>query len=240
MNQKNHHSPATEMTSGRKWLLIAGITVAAMAFFALVVFAGSLSRQTTQAAKVDLAHLETGVTAEGFPYQGSPDAPVKLIEYSDYLCGHCRAFVLEKEPQLIDEYVATGKVQYISHYYALGEAQVFLVEAAHCAADQERFWPYYRTMFENQARFRSVESLEDLQTLLNEFAGQADLDVSKFEACWNSHQHRQDIIESIQAAYEKGVQSTPTFSVQGEMIVGNQPYEVFQQAIENSLAEVEE
>ena len=57
---------------------------------------------------------------------------------------------METEPKIINDYVATGKVQYIYHYYALGEAQVLLEEAGHCAADQGHFWAYNKLMFENQ------------------------------------------------------------------------------------------
>jgi protein-disulfide isomerase len=234
----NKHSPnPTEATlEQRKRLLVAGMTIVALAFVGLLVYLGVLSRSQA-GIKIDLAGVETGITEDGFPYQGSPDAPVKLIEYSDYLCGHCRNFVLETEPKIINDYVATGKVQYIYHYYALGEAQVLLEEAGHCAADQGHFWAYNKLMFENQERFRTVESLEGLQALLNEFAGQAELDVAEFETCWNSHQYQKSIIELIQSAQEKGIGGTPTFSIQGELIVGNQPYEVFQQTIEASLAE---
>jgi protein-disulfide isomerase len=223
----------------RKRLLVAGMTIAALVFVALLIYLGTLSRSRGE-IKTELAEIETGITADGFPYQGSPEAPVKLIEYSDYLCGHCRSFTLEKEPMIVNEYVATGKVQYIYHYYALGRAQVLLGEAAHCAADQGHFWAYHKVMFENQDRFRTVESLVDLQTLLNEFAGQANLDVAGFETCWNSHQYQESIIELILSAQEKGIGGTPTFSIQGELIVGNQPYQVFQQAIEASLQEAKQ
>jgi protein-disulfide isomerase len=232
------HSPNTTEAAleQRKRLLVAGMTIAALAFVGLIVYLGALSRSQA-AIKIDLAEVETGITEDGFPYQGSPDAPVKFIEYSDYLCGHCRNFALETEPKIVNDYVATGKVQYIYHYYALGEAQILLEEAGHCAADQGHFWPYNKLMFENQGRFRTVESLEDLQALLNEFAQQADLDVAEFETCWNSHQHQQNIVELVLSAFELNINGTPTFSIQGKLIVGNQPYQVFQQAIEASLKE---
>jgi protein-disulfide isomerase len=179
--------------------------------------------------------IETGITEDGFPYKGSPDAPVKIIEYSDYLCGHCQGFALEKEPMIAEAYVETGKAQYIYHYYALGEAQVLLGEAAHCAADQGRFWEYHNVMFESQDRFGSIATMADLQTLLRQFAEQSGLDVTKFEECWDSHQHQQTIIDAVIAAREEGVGGTPTISIQGELFVGNQPYEVFQNAIEAAL-----
>jgi protein-disulfide isomerase len=160
-----------------------------------------------------------------------------MIEFSDYLCGHCREFALDKEPLIEEAYIATGKVQYVFHYYALGEAQVLLGEASHCAADQGQFWAYHRTMFENQSRFGSVDSLETLQRLLDEFAEQAGLDMAGFQACWTGHENQEAIIRAVQDARERGVSGTPTFAIGGELLVGNQPYEVFEQAIEAALTE---
>jgi protein-disulfide isomerase len=234
MTKKYRHNP-TKGELKRKRLLIAAMTMAALLVFILVVFLGAQSRKSGGEIEVDLAEIETGITEDGLPYQGAPNAPVKLIEYSDYLCGHCRSFTLEKEPRLVKDYVATGKVQYIYQYYTIGEAQVLLDEASHCAADQGHFWEYHRLMFENQSRFTTISSLEELQSLLIEFAEQGGLDVPDFETCWSSHRHQETIIESIQAARALGVGGTPAFSIQGELIVGNQPYAVFQQAIETAL-----
>jgi protein-disulfide isomerase len=240
MTRKRRRSKAKAGRERRKRHLIAGVTVTALLVSTLLVFLGAQSRKSGGEVKTESVGIETGVTEDGFPYQGAPDALVKLIEYSDYLCGHCKNFALEKEPRIVEEYVATGKVQYIYHYYALGEAQVLVGEAAHCAADQGHFWEYHKVVFENQGRFREISTLEELLELLAEFAGQVGLDVPDFETCWNSHRHQETIIEAVMAAREIGVGGTPTFSIQGELIVGNQPYDVFQQAIEASLSEAEQ
>jgi predicted DsbA family dithiol-disulfide isomerase len=94
-------------------------------------------------------------------------------------------------------------------------------------------------LFENQDRFGSIQTLADLQGLLTEFAEGANLDVGEFEECWNSHKHQQTIIDAVLAAREEGVGGTPTISVGGELIVGNQDYSVFKTAIEEALAEAQ-
>jgi protein-disulfide isomerase len=231
---KSKNRAAQAQSERRKQLLTAGMTVAALMFVGLLVFLGAQSRKSGSQVTTEVLEVETGITEDGFPYQGAPDAPVKLVEYSDYLCGHCASFALETEPRLVEEYVATGQVQYIYHYYAL--QQTLLAEASHCAADQGHFWEYHRLMFASQDRFGSISTMEELQALLVEFAEQVGLDTSEFETCWNSHRHQDAIIESATSAQEDGVAYTPTFSIQGELFVGNQPYEAFQQAIEASLA----
>jgi protein-disulfide isomerase len=240
MTEKVHRSAKQARSGGGRRLSNLGVAAFVIAGILLLVSLGACSGNDGSETEPEHTGPETGITEDGFPYQGSPDAPVKVIEYSDYLCGHCKGFALEKEPLIEKEYVAAGKVQYIYHYYALGQAQVLLGEAAHCAADQGRFWEYHATMFENQSRFVSVETMEDLQVLLADFAEQAGLDVSEFKECWNSHQHQQTIIDAVLAAREEGVGGTPTISVQDELIVGNQPYEVFQKAIEAALAKADQ
>ena len=67
--------------------------------------------------------------------------------------------------------------------------------------------------------------------------GSIDLDEASFEACWDRGQHQGQIIASIDDARRKGISSTPAFVINGKMVVGNQPYETFQAAIEEALAE---
>jgi protein-disulfide isomerase len=250
MAKKKRRNRPSVALEAHKGLAVAGTTLGAVLVVVVLVLLGAYSRSQETGAVVEgpdgeggseenvEGGIETGVTEEGFPYQGSPDAPVKLIEYSDYLCGHCKDFALETEPRIVEEYVATGKVQHIYHYFVL--SQPLLDEAAHCAADQEHFWEYHRVMFAGQSRFGDISTMEELQALLVEFAQQVGLDVPEFEACWTSHRHQQAILEATQEGIDQGISGTPTFSVQGELMVGNQPYENFQKAIEASLEAVTE
>ncbi len=120
--------------SKRRLVIVA--TAAAFLLFFLMVLAGELSRRFEPL--IDFAAIETGTTDEGYPYLGSANAPVRIAKYSDYLCYYCRGFIIEVEPQIVEEYIATGKVRLESRYYASGNAQLYLTSAAHCAADQER------------------------------------------------------------------------------------------------------
>lgn len=226
-----------------KRLLVFAATCFAFIMVALLALLGARDKAEASVGngepvgtEIAIEDVETGITEDGFPYQGSPDAPVKFIEYSDYICGHCKDFALEKEPLLVRDYIATGKVQYIYHYYAL--KQTWLAEAVHCAADQGRFWEYHKLLFQDQSKlFGDIETLEQLQSVLNDIAERSGLDVPEFQACWNSHKHEQTIMDAITAAQEIGIEGTPTFSIQGQLIVGNQSYKTFQQAIEDALDE---
>ena len=188
-------------------------------------------------AAPETASVEVGenLTAEGYPYLGSPDAPVKMIEFSDYFCGHCATFALDKAPLIEEEYVNTGKVQYIVQYYALGmDARLSVVEAGACAADQGRFFEYQRELFSHQQQLGQT-SVDQWGDLLLGYAQQVGLDVETFGSCWEQAPHQEQILTSITAARQKGVGGTPAFLINGQLVVGNQPFEQFQAVIEQAL-----
>ena len=225
-----------------------GVIVVSVAALLVIIVLLVLSRSSDSDKEPAAAQLDTGVvdsvgeaaanlTAEGYPYRGSPDAPVKMIEYSDYFCGHCATFALEKAPQIEEEYVATGKVQYIAQYYALGlDARLSIVEASACAADQGRFFEYQRALFVDQQKLGATP-VDQWGDLLSRYAQQLGLDMATFDACWEQTSHREQILTSIDDARQKGVGGTPAFLINGELLVGNQPYEQFQAVIEEALAE---
>lgn len=189
--------------------------------------------------KPESSSVEAGVnlTAEGYPYLGSPDAPVKMYEFSDYFCGHCAHFALDTAPLIEEEYVNTGQVQYIAQYYALGmDARLSVVEAGACAADQGHFFEYQRQLFSNQQQLAQAP-VDQWGDMLLGYALQAGLDVDVFGSCLEEMPHQEQIMASINAARQKGVGGTPAFLINGELVVGNQPYEQFQAVIEKALDE---
>ncbi len=223
--------------------VIAVSVVAVLAIIVMFVLSRSGDSDKEPAAELDTGVVDsvgeaaTNLTAEGYPYRGSPDAPVKMFEYSDYFCGHCATFSLEKAPQIEEAYVATGKVQYIAQYYALGlDARLSIVEAAACAADQGRFFEYQRALFVDQQKLGTTP-VDQWGDLLSRYAQQLGLDTATFDSCWEQTLHREQILTSINDARQKGVGGTPAFLINGELLVGNQPFEQFQAVIEEALAE---
>jgi protein-disulfide isomerase len=187
----------------------------------------------------ETAGAEAGVnlTAEGYPYLGSPDAPVKMYEFSDYFCGHCAHFALDKAPLIEEEYVSTGQVQYITQYYALGmDARLIVVEAGACAADQGLFFEYQRQLFSNQQPLAETP-VDQWGDLLLGYAQEVGLDLGVFGTCLEEMPHQEQILASIESARQKGVSGTPAFLINGELVMGNQPYEQFQAVIEKALDE---
>jgi protein-disulfide isomerase len=124
--------------------------------------------------------------------------------------------------------VADGKVR-IGYFQFpfLSEESVLAAEASECAADQEKFWEYHDALFLNQSDF-SVERLKSL-------AVETGLDSKSFKECLDSGKNKTIVQDQLKFAQQIGVQSTPSFMMNGVPITGAQPFEVFQRYIEQLL-----
>lgn len=171
--------------------------------------------------------------------EGDPNAPVKIIEFSDFQCPFCRRFTLETAPLLVQEFVETGiaSIEY-RHMAFLGPESVRAAEAAECAADQNRFWDFHDILFLRQgAENDGVYSDANLKKYAREVAdAHDDFDVNAFDSCLASGEKRAAVEEMTRQANALGVQSTPSFLVNGQPISGAQPIEVFRQVIQAAQA----
>ena len=218
-------------TRKTNWLLVGGIVAAgALALFALLFITlreqdspQSLSTDTPQGQPLAEFCEEN---PDNCIVKGSEDAPVTIVEVSDYGCGHCKDFNLETAGLLDDLYVTPGQVKWVVFPYALGPQTAPASEAAMCANEQEGFFAYHHRLFEQQ---------DDPQFMTDDGFRQAaedvDLDLDAFETCLDEGNYGNIVQQNIRAATAVGVGSTPTFFINGEMIRGNQPLTAFQQQI---------
>ena len=140
---------------------------------------------------------------------------------------------METEPQLIEQYIATGKVKLIyRHLLQLGDGSVRTAEASECAADQSKFWQMRATLYAKQ---NLVYAADNLDTTLTGFARELGLDTNTFDSCMQSHTHLQFVQDDYNAAKRDGVQYRPVFDINGTRITGAQPVAVFQQQIVAAL-----
>jgi protein-disulfide isomerase len=129
--------------------------------------------------------------------------------------------------------VDTGKVRFVYRHFAiLGPESVKSAEASECAAEQDKFWEFHDLVFDDQNTVRS--SLD--QGRLVELAGQIELDTEAFAECLSSGKYSLQISRESQMVQSLGVRGTPGFLVNGLFISGAQPFEVFEQLIEEQLA----
>jgi len=171
---------------------------------------------------------------------GDPDAPIKIVEYADYKCGHCADFALETEPLLEEKFINTGIVFYT--YRSVGEmlsgAQPRLAaEASYCAGEQNKFFELHDLIFANQPLTFSKGQLE-------KWAKTAGVeDMSQYKACMANGTHYDRAIQDEIDAKAEGVSGTPafiiTYIVNGEevkqILPGNYPFASFEQIIDEGL-----
>jgi len=221
----------------------AGIAAAAIVASFLVFNAASVERELVFEPAPATGRAEPampmGVFLEnGSPVLGDPDAPVTLVEFGDYQCHFCNVFFHETEHAILENYVETGKVRMIfKDFTIIGADSINAAHAAHCAGDQERFWQYHDTLYDNWAGENN--GWAGSQNLLR-FAQQAGLDTDEFSACMLEARHAGTIEQSNSDARALGLTGTPGFFVIGPgqditRIGGAQPYEVFERIFDSEL-----
>ncbi len=224
--------------------IVAGLAIVMVAAFIALNRPSRSSSTSTSASGggatpstaqfVDIQGIPQGKAEDGSPALGDPNAPVTVVEYSDYRCPHCGAFTKDALPRLIDEYVRTGKVRLVHKDMAiLGEQSVWAAMAAQCANDQGRFWDFHFLLFN---RIHSSDRPLDLtRDRLKEFAAELGLDTQQFNQCMDQNKYALKVQNERAEGKQRGVQGTPTFFVNGQMVVGNNPDEL-KKKIEEELA----
>jgi protein-disulfide isomerase len=177
----------------------------------------------------------------GAPFLGRADAPVTVVEFSDYECPFCQRFFATTLPALKKEYVETGKVRYVFRDYPLDRIHPNArkaAEAAHCAGEQGRFWEMHDVLFQN------AKALAPPQ--LSEYARTIGLDGAAFDECFGSGRHAARVERGLADGAAAGVRGTPGFVigrtkagdvVEGTAVRGAQPPETFRRIIEQLLAQ---
>ena len=166
------------------------------------------------------------------PVQGSGEAKVIMVEFSDYQCPFCGKFYSESYSSLKKEYIDTGKVRLVFKDFPLDfhpEAQK-AAEAARCVREQISdvgYWRMHDKLFENQESL----SLENYK----KWARELDLDGKKFDSCLDSGKYADKVKADLAYGQQLGVSGTPSFFVNGKVIEGAQPYSVIKQIIDREL-----
>lgn len=166
-------------------------------------------------------------------FKGDENAPITLVEFSDFQCPYCGRFAADTEPRIDEQYVVSGQVRFgYVHFAFLGQESQWAAEASECADDQDAFWEYHGLLFESQnGENRGAFNKENLKSL----AVNLGLDMGTFNACLDSGKYAELVQQDTAWAQSIGVQSTPTFVLNGQGVIGAQPFEAFEQVIENQL-----
>jgi protein-disulfide isomerase len=174
------------------------------------------------------------VSIDDDPALGRPEAPVVIVEFSDFQCPYCARFAQQTFPQLKREYIDTGKVRLVFRDFPLSFHQnaALAAEAAQCAHEQDRFWEMHDRIFAGQGEWAGSANASQLFTSYAEGLG---LDKERFRECLSSGRYREEVQKDFKDGTSYGVTGTPTFFINGIKLVGAQPFSSFQQAIESEL-----
>ena len=170
---------------------------------------------------------------EGFQMLGRKDAPITVVEFTDYQCPFCRQFHTTVYGDLKKNFIDTGKVRFYSRDLPLDSIHpdaFRAAEAARCAADQGQYWKLRDTMGANPNKL-------DLESLLAD-AAELKMNVDAFRTCVQSQKYKEAVQTDVLEAMKIGAEATPTFvvgkstpqGVEGELMVGAQPYTEFLKA----------
>ncbi len=167
---------------------------------------------------------------------GDKNAPVTIVEFSDFQCLYCRKFWVETMPQLKKVYIDTGKVKFVYRDFPLSfhpSARVS-AEASECAADQNKYWEMHDVLFSEQAK-QGTGTIGYVVNDIKKWAGQIGLDMTKFSSCLDSGKYKDEVAKDIQDGTAIGVTGTPAFVIGSQVISGAYPFSEFQKAIDAEL-----
>jgi protein-disulfide isomerase len=169
---------------------------------------------------------------------GSADAPVVVVEFSDFGCSFCAMFARGTFPELHEEFVETGKVRwkYVPFVMGMFPNGDEAARAAECAGEQDKFWEMHDLLYAHQGEWRRGR---DAAGFFASLAAQAELDRGKFASCYREDRRADRTRAANQAARAGGIRATPTFLIDGRRVEGALPAETFRQLLSAAVAGAE-
>ncbi len=167
---------------------------------------------------------------------GDPNAPVTIVEYTDFQCPYCSRHFQETYPQIIDNYVDEGLVRYVFKDFPLNNIHPqasLAAQAARCAGNQESFLEMHELLFSRQNEWSGKSPLD----IFAGYAEELEIDSAAFEQCLADGTYADAVDADLQEGVQLGVTGTPAFFINGYPVSGAQPYSLFEQAIESLMAE---
>lgn len=241
--------------------LIIGLIVAVgiAAFFAGAYISSLNSDQISQKdlddamAKLELKILQNQlptqqpkipakISADNDPVIGDPNAPITIIEFSDFQCPFCARFHVQTLPSIYEQYIDQGKVKLVFRDFPIQSIHPNALPAAvaaECANEQGKFKEMHDTLFENQNEWNRQETSTALSTF-SQYAKEIELEEETFESCLTNGKHVDEIRKDLDDGREYGVTGTPGFFVGNDEIgyvelKGAQPFESFKKIIDAQL-----
>jgi protein-disulfide isomerase len=182
------------------------------------------------------------ISIDNDPIIGNPDAPITIIEFSDFQCPFCARFHTQTLPLILEEYIEQGKVKLVFKEFPIQSIHSNALPAsvaAECANDQNKFKEMHDMLFEKQNDWNKLETVDAL-SMFSQYASGMQLDEEVFDSCLTSGKHISEIKKDLDDGRDYGVSGTPGFFVGNNQIgfvelKGAQPFESFKKIIDAQL-----
>lgn len=213
-----------------------GVIIGVIAIAIIAGITASISSVPSESINLDMnRQIGTVATSLGSPVLGSSDAPITIIEFGDYQCPSCKKWFLNTKPDIVTNYIDTGKAKLVFVDIAfLGKDSAPASMASYCAEEQGKYWDYHGFMYSNQL---SIDSGWASSDSLKGYANNLGLDMDMFVSCLDSEKYSKRVQFNTDESKRNGVTGTPTFFIVGpdgeqEKLVGPQPYATFEKIMD--------
>ncbi len=183
------------------------------------------------------------ISLDDDPIRGDPDAPITIVEFSDFQCPFCARFHVQTLPSIIEEYIAEGKVNLVYRDFPIQSIHPNALPAAvaaECADEQGKYWEYHDTLFEKQNSWNRLDSNSAITTF-SQYATDIGLEQEQFDSCLQTGKYLEEVQGDLRDGRDYDVTGTPGFFIGNEdigfvKINGAQPFEAFKRIIDAQLA----
>ena len=182
------------------------------------------------------------ISADNDPIIGNPDAPITIIEFSDFQCPFCARFHIQTLPTIMEEYIEKGSVKLVFRDFPIQSIHPNAVPAsvaAECANEQGKFKQMHDILFEKQNEWSNLETVYAIE-LFNQYSEQINLEQEQFSSCLSTAKYVKEIQNDLDDGRTYGVTGTPGFFIGNQQIgfvelKGAQPFESFKNVIDRQL-----
>ena len=182
------------------------------------------------------------ISADNDPVIGNPDAPITIIEFSDFQCPFCARFHIQTLPTIMEEYIEKGSVKLVFRDFPIQSIHPNAVPAsvaAECANEQGKFKQMHDILFEKQNEWSNLETVYAIE-LFNQYSEQINLEQEQFSSCLSTAKYVKEIQNDLNDGRTYGVTGTPGFFIGNQEmgfveLKGAQPFESFKKVIDRQL-----
>ncbi len=190
----------------------------------------------TDKGPVTPSMAQLNLEAERYAALGDPDAPITMVEFSDFGCSFCRRFALTTFPELREEYIDTGKVYYVYKDLPVVSPKGDLAaQAAECAGEQGHYWELHQQLFLLEPGTWNATDDAALAAF-RQAAADVAIDPDALEQCITAETYSDDVRRDFEEGQALRIFGTPAFFINGKLLSGGQPIEVLREIFDEELA----